>query len=420
MLTLSGMIVANVGAEYINTYLNSKRYEKREEDEGKDIEYWVNDLIARGQLDIDDFENFLFDELSYGKRKSIRVYKIDNAYKLKDSENWINKLKDNYGLNSLEFKNIMTNIPSYKESERIAAISSEADFKGNVTKIRILLAAYAEIEEKGRIHATGAYYPIDIDLKKKCMIVKAWNRQGLRDGYKVEERLDHVASILSMSFEVKTKSFDGWHKKTLHNMSQGIIMKVYEKIPAFNQIGCLDEDIENFQQKVLTGLQLKNIERCENKICLKKNVFDFKDEVKKIFEKLCISDYFFDVPYEDIWNMGIDAIVSKIKFKDMEHVLTILSSEASEVPVFCTKTFLSLKKSLEDAKVVDRLWIEHNRVRGKLALSYDATKEQYLGMKILSNIRFTSEDLRIAEEIYNLYEQDSIRGIKENNQQHVM
>ena len=179
MLTLSGMIVANVGTDYINTYLKSKKYAK--EDEGKAVEYWVNDLIARERLDIDDFENFLFVELSFGKRKSIRVYKIDNAYKLKDSENWLNQLRENYGINSLEFKNIMTSIPSYKEPERIAAISSEFDYRGNVTRIRILFTAYAEVEEKGKIHATGAYYPIDIDLKKKCVIIKAWNRQGLRD-----------------------------------------------------------------------------------------------------------------------------------------------------------------------------------------------------------------------------------------------
>ena len=65
-----------------------------------------------------------------------------------------------------------------------------------------------------------------------------------------------------------------------------------------------------------------------------------------MFEKICISDYFFDVPSEDIWNMGIHMIVSKIKFKALEHVLTILSSETSEIPVFCTKTFLKQKQIL--------------------------------------------------------------------------
>lgn len=108
-----------------------------------------------------------------------------------------------------------------------------------------------------------------------------------------------------------------------------------------------------------------------------------------MLEKLCISDYFYDIPYDEIWKMGVKTIVSKIKFKDLEHVLTILSSEASEAPIFCTKTFLALKKSLEDAKLVERLWIEHDRSHGRLKLSYDATKDEYLEMRILSNIRFT-------------------------------
>ena len=45
MLTLSGMIVENIGADYINTYLRSKKYVKTDEQEGKAVEYWVNDLI---------------------------------------------------------------------------------------------------------------------------------------------------------------------------------------------------------------------------------------------------------------------------------------------------------------------------------------------------------------------------------------
>ena len=152
-----------------------------------------------------------------------------------------------------------------------------------------------------------------------------------------------------------------------------------------------------------------------------KYVFDFQEELKKVMEKLCICDYFYDVQHETaVWEMGVEMIVSKIKFQDVEHVLTIMSSESSQIPVFCTKTFLSLKKSLEDVKLVDRLWIEHDRARGKIELSYDATKEQYVGIKVLSNIRFTSEDLGLAEEIYNLYEQGSIGKVKENNQKCVM
>ena len=410
------MIVVNVGADHINTYLKKKKYAKDETTDGKAVEYWVNDLIKQGLLDVDDFEKFLFEELFFGKRKNIRFYKLDQVSALKNPVTWLNHFKEKYDVNHLEFKNIMTSIPTTDRNSQIAAISSEIDRKGNISKIRILFAEYAEISEEGRLKVTVSYFPVEIDLNKKCMIIKDWNRQGLAEGYKSEMQLDHIVSILSMSFGVKTKSFKGKHKRTLHNMSRALVNDVYEKIPSFKQIDQLDNAGREFQQKVLKTLPLENVVLDGKEYHLEKNVFDFNDELRKIIEKLCISDYFYNIPYEDIWHMGVETIVSKIKFKDLEHVLTILSGEASETPIFCTKTFLSLKKSLEDAKMVERLWIEHDRESGMLSLSYDATKEEYLGMKILSNIRYTQKDLETAEEIYNSYAGDTTEKVKRCNQ----
>jgi hypothetical protein len=148
---------------------------------------------------------------------------------------------------------------------------------------------------------------------------------------------------------------------------------------------------------------------------------DIKEELNKVLERLCISDFFFDVPYEEVWGIdGIDTIISKIRFNDVEHVLTSLSGEASEVPIFCTRTFMALQKSMEDAKTVERLWIVKNRNRGKLHLSYDATKEEFLGIRILSNIRFKEEDLIAAEEIYNHYEAGVVTDVTTENQRSVV
>ena len=47
MLTLSGMIVANVGTDYINTYLKSKKYAK--EDEGKAVEYCLMNYLLESE-----------------------------------------------------------------------------------------------------------------------------------------------------------------------------------------------------------------------------------------------------------------------------------------------------------------------------------------------------------------------------------
>lgn len=420
MLTLSGMIVDNVGEDYINTYLKNKKYVRMEAQEGKAVEYWVNDLIGQESFDLEDFEKFLFEELFWGKRKSIRYYRLDTVYKLKNKEDWIDKLREKYNVGSLDFTNIMRTIPSSENGWHIAAISSNIDRKGNLERIDILFVACAEVFEDRQIKSTVAYYPVEIDLKRKRMVIKGWNRQGLCEGYKLEERLDNIAKILSLSFGVKTQSFMAKHKMTLHNMSKGVVTEIYNKIPSYNQIGNLENPILVFQQEVLKELSLKNVERQEKEISLGKNIFDFEDEVKKILEKLCISDYFYDIPYEEVWNMGVKTIVSKIKFKDLEHVLTILSSEASEAPIFCTKTFLSLKKSLEDAKLVERLWIEHDRSRGRLKVSYDATKEEYLEMKILSNIRFTETDLLTAEEIYNSYARNTVEEVKSGDQRYAV
>ena len=40
--------------------------------------------------------------------------------------------------------------------------------------------------------------------------------------------------------------------------------------------------------------------------------------------------------------MGIDTIISRIRFNDVAHVLASLSGEESNIPVICTKTFMSL------------------------------------------------------------------------------
>ena len=72
-----------------------------------------------------------------------------------------------YWVNDLNFNKILTTIPSKEEPEKIAAITSETDYKGNLSKIQILLVRYAETSEAGRINETCSYYPVEIDLKKQ-------------------------------------------------------------------------------------------------------------------------------------------------------------------------------------------------------------------------------------------------------------
>ncbi len=420
MLTLSGKIVVNIEASYIETYLRKKGHVRTEEQKAKRVEYWVNDLIAQKEIDIQEFEDFLYEELFFGKRKCIRIYHLDFLNKIRNPRDWASNLNRVFGQSELNFNSILTTIPSKEESEKIAAITSETDYKGNLTKIQILLVRYAETWETGRINETCSYYPVEIDLKKETMSIKAWNRKGLTENYKTEEYMDRIVGLLSSNFNVITRNYMSEHKKTLHNMSQGIVTDLYNKIPAYNEIRNIEQESSEFEKKALEKLSLKHLGEQEEG-SIPKYVFDFQEELKKVMEKLCICDYFYDVQHETaVWEMGVEMIVSKIKFQDIEHVLTIMSSESSQIPVFCTKTFLSLKKSLEDAKVVDRLWIEKSRTRGKLSLAYNAAKDEFLEIGIQSRIRFKREDLEIAEEIYNQYANGTVGEIKNQDQRNIV
>ena len=344
MLTLSRKIVVNIGDNYIETYLRKKGHVRTEEQKAKRVEYWVNDLITQKELDVQEFEDFLYEELFFGRRKCIRIYHLDCLNKIRNPRDWVSNFNRVFGQNDLNFNRILTTIPSKEEPEKIAAVTSETDYKGNLSKIQILLVRYAETWEEGRINETCSYYPVEIDLKKETMNIKAWNRQGLTENYRTEEYMDRIVGLLSSNFDVITRNYMSEHKKALHNMSQGIVADLYSKIPAFNEIQNIEQESGEFEKKVLEKLSLKHLDEQEEGL-IPKYVFDFQEELKKVIEKLCICDYFYDVQYETaVWGMGVEMIVSKIKFQDIEHVLTIMSSESSQMPIFCTKTFLSLKK----------------------------------------------------------------------------
>lgn len=420
MPSLSKSIVVNVEANYIETYLKQRGLVRTDAESGQELNYWVDSLFKENKIDILEFEKFLFEELFWGKRKSIRIYKLDNVNKLKLPDDWLLIFEEKYNVNSLNFINILGTIPDNEQMLKIAAVVSEENYKGEFSKLQILFVKRVEVYERKQLLESIAYIPVEIDFVKKTLSLKVWNRNSLQADYRPDELFEHIRSILLWSFNVKTKSYGFKHKKVLYNMSRGLIADIYEKIPAYNKIEKLADLISNFEQEIYRNVELENTIEEDEKIILPKGVLDFGDELYKLIEKLTVCDYFFDRSYEEIWNMGVDAIIAKIRFNDAEHVLTSLSGEATEVPIFCTKTFMALIKSMEDAEVVERIWISKNRTRGKLDLRYDATNEEFLGIMVLSNIRFKEDDLLAAVEIYRSYESKVIKQITAENRRNVV
>lgn len=420
MALINKSVVDNVEAGYIETYLAKKGLKRADDEAGVPVTDWVNTLLDDNRLDEEEFENFLFQELFLGKRKLIRVYRLDNVKNIKYPEDWQGKLTEKYGVGSLDFLAVLNTRVNSSESRKIAAIQYEENEKGELTRLQILFVCFILMDDGNGYRDSWTYIPVEIDFIKKTMILKAWNRNGVLEDYRAGELTDNIKKIMSITFGVTTRHFMIKHKQVLYNMSKGLVDDVYNKIPAFSQINILADSIADFEQEVFTRLPIVNVSENENgKKVIPKGVMEFADEIKKALERLSISDYFYDRSYNEIWNMGIDAIIARIKFNDNENILTSLSGEESEKPIFCTKTFMYLKKSMEDSKLVERLWVVKNRNKGTLKIKYDATDDEYLGILIGFGIRYNEEDLNAALEIYKNYETGTIAKITNDDKRNV-
>ena len=421
MPSLSQAIISNVGAEYIETYFREHKLSRREDQSGMALKYWADTLIVENKLDLSSFEEFLFNELFWGKRKYIRFYQLEKINKVRFLEDWVAIFQENFRLDQLNYCNILGSVPCESGERTVAAIKVVENYKGEIELIQVLFAEYIEISKGDTINQSCTYFPVEIDLKKRMLNIKAWARLGLEDSYKIDAMMNNLVFFIKSVCNMDFRPYAHMHKKALFSMSQDLINQIYTKIPAFNETGGIEESIKHFSQSVLGRLPLKNVAFNETGYTIPKGVLDFDDEIHKVIEKLCVSDYFYDVPYEKTGELtGVDAIISKIRFNDVEHVLTSLSGEDSSVPIFCTKTFMALKKSLEDSEMVERLWIEKSRKRGRLSIAFDATKETYLSVRVLSGIRFTKEDLITVEELYRQYESGITAKTWEKNKTHIV
>ena len=65
MPSLSQSIIVNVEASYIETYLKNKGFSRTEEESGQALKYWADTLLSQGEINIEEFEEFLFNDSNF-------------------------------------------------------------------------------------------------------------------------------------------------------------------------------------------------------------------------------------------------------------------------------------------------------------------------------------------------------------------
>ena len=406
MPSLSQSIITNVEESYIQLYLKKKGFVQTDEEKGQELKYWVDNLLKDKKINVEEFEEFLFNELFWGKRKTIRVYKLDKVKNYKYPGDWELPLEEKYNVVSINFSDILGMIPNCEETRKIVAIRSEENIKGELTRIRLLFACYIQINGARGYKDSVSYIPVEIDFNKKIMLIKAWTRQQIaHEEHKADNLMEHIKKIMGIEFKVTTKNYMSEHKKILFLMSKSLIYEAYSHVPTYNEINNIEGSIKKFVEETLSGLSLRNVKPNGNgQHILAEGVMDFEAEIRNVLEGLAISDYFFDRNFDEIWKMGLEAVVARVKFNDEEKVLTSLSGENTTTPIFCTKTFMSLKNRMEESERIETLWITMDRKRGNLNLKFDASNMEYMEILIKYGIRFNEADMNSALEIYEKYE----------------
>ena len=201
-MKVSDNLIENIGQDEIKRYLRKKGITDNRT--GVKFQYWLAELLDR-KIDRSDFEDFCYRSLMYGKRKLIRSYVIGNTRELRDENHWLKILKSEFHITSLNFNNILTTTLHPGEEWKLAAVKTADDEKGDLKNISILFQCY--VCKTGNIESC-TYIPVEMDLKNKIFLIKAWRRQGLvgEKEYKFNYLMDKVSEWLCNRGKLKIES----------------------------------------------------------------------------------------------------------------------------------------------------------------------------------------------------------------------
>lgn len=416
---VSGAVIANITENVIKEYLHKEKVYYNVRD-GRDFSYIISDLLDQQVLDEEHFKKFIFNELMYGKRRFIRIYTIRDCRKMRDDSDWLSPLKKDYEVDNLEFNRILDTIVGPGDVSKIAAIHTEYNEKGEMTKINVIFQYYIQLKGEKGFSDSWSYIPIEIDLIERLLIVKSWRRKGIVDEntYKTAGQMDSVVDWLKQKLNIKCEKVDNMYQKLLFRMNTDLLNKMYEAIPAYRDVSNLDKDIEGFEKIVCNKIALENKIENDGKIEIPQKVMDIRDELIKLLQRLTVSDYFYNREFSEVWNLNLPAIVNSVKFTDTENAIAIISSENKTKPVNCGKSFLMLQKAMEESKKIRTICISYRFRNITFKINYDASEPEYIGIGLLSNPKqFNADDLKKIWEMMEQYDTKNLEETKNGSRE---
>ncbi len=249
-------------------------------------------------------------------------------------------------------------------------------------------------------------FPIDFNLEKKLLIIKVRNRHYIpRKEHRPKASIEKVVNTLKWEMDFETKLFDDEHQKVLYKMSTGLLEELYQSIPHYNDVHNMKDHIEVFIEETIKNIQINNIIRYpDGKTEINSGVIDLKDELNKVLQQLIVSDYFLNEDIDIFSRNNVSAAITSIKFNDKEKNTAKLAGENNTKAIVCSRTFMSMRKSIEVVETVSALSIAYKRTTDSIEVKFDASEKEYLCITILNRKYYDELDFKKIWGIYSRYE----------------
>lgn len=396
-------LVRNINESELNSFLRDKNCSRESGQEGQDTIFWIKDLLDKGKIKSHELNAFFFKELFYGKSNLINVFQIDSCRKLRDEDVWIERLSESYDFECMQFNKIISTYVDPDNPIKIAAINTIFDEEGSITSIKMVLVRFIRIKLNGKESDSCCYIPIEFDLEKKLLFIKIRNQHQIPNPeQRPKATIDKIVGDFKSQMDFSTIEYNINHQEILYNMSKALLEELYESVPNYKNVEEMNDFIDCFIKETIDTIPIINKEKIEsNEYIINKGVIDLKDELKRVLQHLVVADYFFNEDVDVFSKNNVSAVITSIKFNDKEENTAKLTGENNAKAIVCSRTFMSIRKSIEAVRTVFSLSIAYRRKRGNIEVKFDASDRDRLTILILNQKYYTKEDF---EKIWRLYE----------------
>lgn len=415
ILAINTGVIKNLTQGYLNSLLTSKRKFAEFQREGMEIEYYIAKLLGEEQWEEDELQDLLFEGLLYGKHRNVNIYQIRNCHNLKSIEKWITNICSPYGIEDIPYKKLITLRINRERKEDLVGIDTVEDIEGNLIRVRLIFGRQVQVVSSGELVDKYMFIPIEIDFVRKILIVKSKPMNYIvNEEDKPEKLMEYFSNIVIHNMGVQLEEFSENHRYALYNMCKCMVSDLFTIIPHQIYGNEIKSKISEFETSILQILNLQGLEEKKQY----NNVFDIEKAIVKVLEHIALADFLFDRGIDEIFSMGINHIITYLKFNDGTNVNATVRGENYKKCIFSSEAFMGLRSSIENVKSIVEMQIAYKKRKATVRVKYNASNYEYLNMHFYSE--YEMEELDNAWERYKYYERNSfeeVTAVRSRNEQ---